>query len=396
MNKGRKRQDIPQNVREILWAKTAGRCEMIGCNKLVYESAITHDCVKAGEVAHNIAASENGPRGNEKPFWHHIDSSDDTNYNAIDNLLLLCPECHTEVDKNPQKYTVEILREMKWRHERRIRILTQITDDRECLLVSFVAPIAKRTFHLTQDDMAVSLSRSYYFSGQENRIDLSINSDIKDGEAVKLQANILQGRFTTFVKPRLEEQRRTVAVFALAPIPLLIYLGTLFPTGTRLLIFQKLRNSTISEWYWAPSCNISSVFSTVTPPKPNQKHLPCLVLEGTDYISDERIMSSIQESEDKVDIWRIQAKSPRYDLECNDGVLKEWNALILETMNKMRSIYGHHIPIRIFPAINNALAIETGIARLEKTDPEWIIYDNIETEQGSIKFVESFSIGGKN
>ena len=52
--------------------------------------------------------------------------------------------------------------------------------------------------------------------------------------------------------------------------------------------------------------------------------------------------------------------------------------------------------IRIFPAINNALAIETGIARLEKTDPDWIIYDNFRLNDSENLFVQSLSIGGKD
>ena len=49
--------------------------------------------------------------------------------------------------------------------------------------------------------------------------------------------------------------------------------------------------------------------------------------------------------------------------------------MILELSNDFRKTYGCK-PLYIFPAINNAFAVEFGISRVEKTDPTWIIYDN--------------------
>lgn len=396
MNNNRSRKAIPLPTKELLWGKAAGRCEMLGCNKLVYESFITHDEVKIGEIAHNIAANEGGPRGNEKPFWH-IDSSidNDVDYNAIENLLLLCPECHTEVDKNSTKYPVEILRKMKKLHEDRIRNLTSITEERECLLVSFAAPIAKKIFYLSEDRMLLSLADSRYFSAPENRIDLS-QTDIQDGEFVSVQKRNLKRDFSAYVEPRLKGTSKPVATFAFAPIPLLILFGTLFPTGTRMFVFQKLRNPIDRDWYWTPEKSRESIFKIVRPDNSYQKHIPCLALEGTAIIADDRIIAATNDLDGEIDIWRIQSISYGYDLLCNEGVLREWNRLILQIMNEIHICYGHTTPVRIFPAINNSLAVETGIARLEKTDSEWIIYDNVKISDSESLFVQSLSIGGKD
>ena len=396
MDDTRTRKAIPTTTKEMLWGKAAGRCEMTGCNKLVYESTVTHDEVKLGEVAHNIAATKGGPRGDKDPFWH-IDSSidSDTDYNAIDNLLLLCPECHAEVDKNSKKYSVELLRAMKKWHEERIRNLTSITDERECILVSFAAPIAKTTFYLAEDQMSLSLADSRYFSAPSNRINLS-QPDMQDGEFVSVQEKNLKKAFTTYVEPRLKGTSKPVAVFGLAPIPLLVLLGSLFPTGTRMFVFQKLRNPIEREWYWTPEKSEESTFKFMRPVSPVSNHIPCLALEGTGIIADDRITAATNELEGEIDIWRIQAMSPGYDLLCNEGVLREWNNLVLQAMNEIRTLYGLTTPIRIFPAINNALAVKTGIARLEKTDPEWIIYDNFRLSESENLFIKSLSIGGKN
>ena len=396
MGDNRSRKTIPSATKEMLWGKAAGRCEMLGCNKLLYESPVTHDEVKLGEAAHNVAATKGGPRGDEAPFWH-IDSSvdDDADYNSIDNLLLLCPECHAEIDKNRKKYPVDLLRAMKKQHEERIRSLTSISAERECVLVSFAAPIAKTIVYLAEDQMLLSLADSRYFSVHENRINLS-QTDIQDGEFVPAQEKNLRRAFTAYVEKILKGTSKPVAVFGLAPIPLLILLGSLFPTGTHMLVFQKLRNPKEREWYWTPEKSGESTFKLIRPVTPAPNHIPCLALEGTGIIADDRINDATNELDNEIDIWRIQAINHGYDLLCNEGVLREWNSLVLQAMNEIRTLYGHTTPVRIFPAINNALAIETGIARLEKTDPDWIIYDNFRLNDSENLFVQSLSIGGKD
>jgi len=54
-----------------------------------------------------------GPRGKSK-----VTSAEREDAN---NHLLLCPNCHTLVDKNPGDWPVERLREIKRQHETRVR-----------------------------------------------------------------------------------------------------------------------------------------------------------------------------------------------------------------------------------------------------------------------------------
>ncbi len=66
-----------------------------------------------GEMAHIEAAEAGGPR------WNPSLLPEEGNRYA--NLILLCPSHHTEIDKNPQKWTVERLRGMKQEHEEWVR-----------------------------------------------------------------------------------------------------------------------------------------------------------------------------------------------------------------------------------------------------------------------------------
>jgi hypothetical protein len=62
-----------------------------------------------GEVAHIIGATPDGPRGDA--------SFPPEELNRQENLLILCPSCHSKVDANVQEWPVQRLREIKQARE---------------------------------------------------------------------------------------------------------------------------------------------------------------------------------------------------------------------------------------------------------------------------------------
>jgi hypothetical protein len=108
---------IKVEVERLLWGIAAGRCEFEGCNKVLYQHEVTGDSENYAEKAHIHAVSPGGAR--YRP--------DDDNFkNSVKNLMLVCPQCHITIDRNEQKYTPEVLFEMKYKHEERIFRLTSI------------------------------------------------------------------------------------------------------------------------------------------------------------------------------------------------------------------------------------------------------------------------------
>ncbi|GAB3360008.1 HNH endonuclease [Amycolatopsis echigonensis] len=74
--------------------------------------------VKLAEVAHIVAASSDGPRADSGAQEEVLAS--------FDNLLLLCPNCHTIVDKAHASFPVELMQEWKRSHEARVRGVLEI------------------------------------------------------------------------------------------------------------------------------------------------------------------------------------------------------------------------------------------------------------------------------
>jgi len=89
---------------KILWGRSGNRCAIC---KLELTPDGTQETL--GEMAHIVARSREGPRGNETMSLADRD--------AYDNLILLCPTHHVQVDKDVGTWSVARLRTTKADHE---------------------------------------------------------------------------------------------------------------------------------------------------------------------------------------------------------------------------------------------------------------------------------------
>lgn len=97
---------IPQSSVKILWAKSGSCCAM--CNKPVVERQ-TDTLIPVGEMAHI--------KGHKPGSARYDDGQSDIERHSYNNLILLCPACHTIIDKSVEKYSVDYLHEVKSLHE---------------------------------------------------------------------------------------------------------------------------------------------------------------------------------------------------------------------------------------------------------------------------------------
>lgn len=101
---------ITAKDRGILCTKSGNRCALPDCRSVLVEDAKKTD--KAALIAE--AAHIKG----EKPDSPRYDAEmSDPERNFYENLVLLCPSCHTKIDKQPAVYPVELLHRYKAEHE---------------------------------------------------------------------------------------------------------------------------------------------------------------------------------------------------------------------------------------------------------------------------------------
>jgi hypothetical protein len=101
---------VPLIELKILQIRSGNRCAFPACDALLVKlSAFGTHPVVTGEAAHIVSETPDGPRGK------HVLAPGE--HNKHTNLLFLCSPHHTEVDAQPEVYTVERLRQMKQDHE---------------------------------------------------------------------------------------------------------------------------------------------------------------------------------------------------------------------------------------------------------------------------------------
>lgn len=98
------RQNISPAERQFLVHTSGSKCSLASCKR---ELAIS-DNAFIGEVAFIESFSEHGARYNPATPMEALLSQD--------NLILLCPTCHHLVDKQPDIYTADWLKEAKQKH----------------------------------------------------------------------------------------------------------------------------------------------------------------------------------------------------------------------------------------------------------------------------------------
>lgn len=96
-----------------LLARSGGHCANPSCRVDLFPDVDEAKIATITELAHIIARVEGGPRGEDST---PLDERDE-----YGNIILLCPTCHTLVDKMNTTYDAELLREWKRQHEQRIR-----------------------------------------------------------------------------------------------------------------------------------------------------------------------------------------------------------------------------------------------------------------------------------
>lgn len=89
-----------------LWGLAGGYCSNPDCRARVAMVTEDGNSYLTGEMAHIVARQAKGPRGDG------IGGN-----NTYENLVLLCPTCHTKADKAPTEFPIEMLLDWKAQHE---------------------------------------------------------------------------------------------------------------------------------------------------------------------------------------------------------------------------------------------------------------------------------------
>lgn len=105
-------------VKRKLWASSGGFCSIPNCHADLFPFFESGKITNIEELAHIIGQKKKGPRG-DNPLSL-------TERDEFENIFLLCPTCHTIIDKNPKLYPDDTLKQWKANHEKSIANIFQV------------------------------------------------------------------------------------------------------------------------------------------------------------------------------------------------------------------------------------------------------------------------------
>lgn len=109
---------ISKKVIRKLWATSGGFCGKPDCHADLFPFFENGQVTNIEELAHIIAQKKKGPRGNNSLAL--------TERDEFDNIIILCPSCHTLIDKNPGVFPIVTIREWKKQHLQSIENIFKI------------------------------------------------------------------------------------------------------------------------------------------------------------------------------------------------------------------------------------------------------------------------------
>lgn len=367
------RPKIPEPTQKLLWGCTAGRCEFRGCHKPLWKAPTTLQQVNISEVAHIIAFSVYGPRGDKT--LSPLLAKD------LSNLMLLCDACHKLIDERPSDYEVELLRTMKREHEEWIRIVTSGAPDLKSNVVFYGENIGDHGSMFTMKEALAAMLPQRHPSDDHGIAIGLINSSSKDSDPDfwNIRASELKTKFEQLVRPRLNTGAiRHVSVFARAPQPLLMLLGSLLGDISDVEVYQRRKEPPSWKWEDKPD---PFTFS-VTAPTNQKKGDAALVFALSATVTDERISSVVGND---VPIWRVTIPTPDNDFVRSRAQTEAFRKAMRPLLNQIKAAHGEKATIHVFPAMPVSLAVDFGRVLNSKSDLPLIVYDENKKLGGFVK-----------
>lgn len=364
---------IHPTVERLLWGRAAARCEFRGCNQALWKSPVTQEAVNLAQKAHIYSFSSGGPRGNRGISKRKL--------NDFANLLLVCHGCHQKIDKQKDggRYSVDLLRQWKEDHERRVEIVTGVDPRKKSHVVLYGANVGDHSSPLQFAEAALALFPTLHPADDRPLTLGMINNSYNDRNPKfwEVESENLSVKFEQQVRERIRLGAIAhLSVFAIAPQPLLILLGTLLNDIMSAEVFQRHREP--QTWNW-PKKAPRLEFLVEAPA--SFDGVPALVLALSAEVTDDRIMGVLGPD---ASIWRVTVSRPNMDLIKSRKQLSAFRTLMGALLDRIKAAHGQTTTLHVFPATGVSTAIELGRVRMPKAHMPWQLYDQVNARGGFI------------
>jgi hypothetical protein len=370
METRRNRPSIPAQTQRELWARAAGRCQFRGCNELVYQDGLTQQRSNLATIAHIVSFSPDGPRGD--PTRSGLLEKD------IRNLMLTCRDHGKLVDDKAleTEYPEELLLAFKREHEQRVRMLTGITEDAQTHVLLLQASIDARDFEIDERAAFRAILPRYPAEERAHVIDLTGARASTSAEGFfPLTSQSIRDQTREFLRRRTGGGRvRNLAVFALAPIPLLVDFGHELGDIEHVELYQRHRQE--QDWAWRTEDEgdeaAAGFYDVIEPQLADDGQLPIAVLLSLSApVKRDQVMATLGSSPL---VYEIRAGAPGLDFLRSRHRLEVFGYEVRRLLAEVRQAHGQERAVHLFAAVPAPAAIEFGRS-IRGYDPPFVAYE---------------------
>lgn len=360
-----------ERTKNLLYIAAGGRCQI--CNKEVLFNKNYCLRINAGNVAHIVGASKDGPRGNEESMELSQDQ---------DNLMLLCPECHILIDRNTNIFTSEFLIKTKNSQEERVKQLLKTLDKPTSIFLLFTSNIKNTSVLINKNSVISAMITDGMIPYDIYGISVSIDSKYNCMDEIywnyvdqKIDNEIF--RYNNFLK---DCNADILSVFPLAPIPMIIKMGYLLSDKLNIRIFQKFREP--DSWEWKNEGQTNNFYCKDI--YQNEHEDIAIVFAISSSISLDRINSIKPYGK----VYIISSERQGVDAINSKKDLESFWKTYLNVCDEIKNNYNVS-EVDVFPVVPVSAAFEIGRRYIRGVYPKFNIY---EENDG---FLKTLSIGGE-
>lgn len=360
-----------------VWVRHGGRCAF--CNTYLLESDLTLRPVSLGELAHNKASSDEGPRADA--------ALAPTDRNKAENLLLLCGAHHPDADKKTQLdiFTVEQLTKLKREHEAKIRLATERVGGQRTAILRVQGNIKGVVVDLAADVAAEAVIRSssrfpelrLSHDKQGVEIDLRHIAGEDSGTAAyyRTAADRIDEIIDLRYKPAVEKgEIDHLSVFAIARLPLLVYLGSRLDDTIPTELYQRHRAG--QTWVWGDDLEDDPTFTYRRIRNIDGAPTEAVLLvnaSGTIHVNE------LPTEVAALPVYAVEptGTTPQPDTVRSRAVLASFESAVRELLGHLEATHKAVQRLHVFAAAPVSVAVTLGRSIGWRIHPNLVVYDRL-------------------
>lgn len=375
----KKRYDVPDSVKLLVWIRAAGHCEQCGAD--LTKDVRSGRSIYSGDVAHIVPASTDGPRS----FEGYTPEEAERLSSDPDNLMLLCPGDHRRTDRSPEAYPISNLQLHHQAHVAQIRHAAERGETQRAQAVIILGRHwATENVIRPRDLLGAMLAEQLWAQADPSVIVLPEpgrnGRDEHYWQSVeRCVSEKLEDRLTKLTGRHGDPLNLCVA--ALADIPSLIRIGRQLGDRSNRVQFSPSRDRSLGLNWPNPLSAPPEFISTL--PESGAEPI-ALVLSLSAEIPERDVLAALPNAR----IAKFTTRQPCYDLLQARGDLHAFRSAIQPVLSQLEA--DSALPIHVFAAIPAALAVEFGALLSTQHAHRYLIYDR---EGGSNDFFKAMELG---